>query len=156
MDPTMEQIVASMGIDVRGSFLAVPDRMSIVSNLKPVTSESAKLHMSFAKVGVLGTAAHADTSEKWSVATILCGDGEFQLSSKSYYGPSSLDGSVSGFWTLVWDSLNTTWALKMHHHCVDWPYRAVTRAVHLQRRNRHSFEKPKNLKKDAIIDASRG
>ncbi len=135
MDPTMEQIVASMGIDVSESFLAVPDRRSIVSNLKPVTSESAKLHMSFAKVGVLETAAHAGTSEKWNVATILCGDGEFQLSSKLFFGSSSLDGSVSGFWPLVRDSLNTTWAPKMHHHCFDWLYRAVTRAVHLQRRH---------------------
>ncbi len=82
MDPIIEQIVASIGVDLRGIFLTVPDRKSIVPNLKPVPSESANLPMSFAKVKVLNTAVQADTSGNWSIAAILCGDDEFHLSSK--------------------------------------------------------------------------
>ncbi len=108
-----------MGVDVRGSFLAVPDRKSIVSNLLPVPSEFRNLPVSTTKHGVLNTAVRAETNDKWNVAAVLCVDGEFDLSSKSNYGTSTFDGAASGSWPLVWDSLNIAWAPKMHHHFVD-------------------------------------
>ena len=82
MDPTIEQIVGSMGVDFRRSFLAVPDRKSIVSNLQPAPSGFGNLPVSTAKLGVLDTTAQAEANDKWNVAAILCGDGEFRLSSK--------------------------------------------------------------------------
>ncbi len=116
IDPIMEQFVARKGVDVRGSFLAVPDRKSIVSNLQPVPSVFGNLTVSTAKLGVLDTAAQAETYDKLNVAAVLCGDGKFLLSSKSYFDSSSLDGAVSCFWPLDCDSINITWAPKMHFH----------------------------------------
>ncbi len=50
MDPIIEQIVASICADVHESFLAVPVRNSMVSNLKPVPSKSPYLLLSFEKL----------------------------------------------------------------------------------------------------------
>ena len=79
--------------------------------------------------------ALAESSDNWKLAAFLRGDRESYFSSESYFGSSSLEGSVSGFWALLWDSLNISWVPKMHHHFVDWPYRAVNQVVHLLRRN---------------------
>ena len=51
----------------------------------------------------------------------------------SFFGSSSLDGTVSGIRPLICDSLNIIWAQKMHHNFIDWPYRTVTRAARLLR-----------------------
>ncbi len=75
------------------------------------------------------------SSDNWNVAAILRGGGEFNFSSQSYCGSSSLDGAFSGFCPLLWDSLNISWVPKMHHHFIDWTYRAVTRSARLLRRN---------------------
>ncbi len=97
MDPVIEPLVANMGIDVRGSFLTPVERKSILSNLKPSLCK--------ADGRVPATAALTEPTEKWNVASVICGDGEFGLSSDSYFGSSSLDGSVSSFWPLILDSL---------------------------------------------------
>ncbi len=112
IDSIMEQIVANMGIDVRGSVLIVPNRKLVVSNLKPVLCEKDNAPMKITNAEVANTVAHADLAVSWKVASILCGNGEWRLSSESYFGSSSLDGAISGFWPLAWDSLSFTWARK--------------------------------------------
>ncbi len=53
--------------------------------------------------------AQADFAVNWNVPAILCSDGESRPSSEPYFDSSSLDGPVSGFCSLVWDSLSTNW-----------------------------------------------
>ena len=127
MDPTTERIVANMGIDVRRSFLPLTERHSNVSDLRPIRSDTdcttsfihhANVPDIYAKAEL---SAQTETEENFNVAAILFGDGEFHLGRESYFGSSSLDGTVSGFWLLNWDSLDITWAPKMHHHFYDWP-----------------------------------
>ncbi len=55
-------------------------------------------------------AAPADSAENWNVPAILRGDGEFHLSCDFYFGSNSLDGTVSGFWPIICESLSVTWA----------------------------------------------
>ncbi len=123
MDSVIEQLVANMAIYVRGIFLTPVERKYILSNLKRSHCETDS--------STPATAAQAESNEDCNIASALCGDGEFHLSNNSYFGFSSLDRSVSGFWPIIWDSLRITWASKMHHHFVDWPYRAVSRWARL-------------------------
>ena len=58
------------------------------------------------------TLATAELTDNWNVTAILCGDAEFHLTCGSFFGSSSLDGVVSGFWSLIWDSLNITGSQK--------------------------------------------
>ncbi len=101
MDSIIEQIVANMGIDVRGSFLTVLDRKFIVSNLNPVPRETDNAPMKITNAEVADRVYPADLVVNWNVASILCGDSESRLSSESYFGSSSLDGAIPGFWPLV-------------------------------------------------------
>ncbi len=114
MDSVIAQLDANMGIDIRGSFFTPVERKSILSNLKPSLFE--------ADSSAPATAAQAESTESRNVASVLSGDGEFHLSSDSYFGSCSLENSVSGFWTPIWDSLRITWAPKMYHYFVGRPY----------------------------------
>ncbi len=134
MDSVIEQLAANLGIDERGCFLTPVNFKSILSNLKPSLCE--------ADSSVPATDAQAESTENWNDASVLCGDGEFHLSSDSYFESSSLDGSVSGFWPLIWESLRITWALKMHHHFVNRPYRPVSRKAGLLHRKAKDPARP--------------
>ncbi len=104
MDPIIEQFLADYGMNPHASFATTYDRKQTLLKLNPspcTVIESA-----------LTATAQADPNDNWNVSAILCGDGEFHLSLQSYFGSSSLDGVASGFWPLIWDSLNISWALK--------------------------------------------
>ncbi len=123
-----------MGIDTGGSFNRATERKYILSNLNTVLSETSCIPISVHSADVSEVHAQTEGSDNWNLSAILCGDGEFHLSHGSYFGSSSLDGAVSGFWSLIWNSLNISWAPKKHYHLIDWPYRAVTRNARLLRR----------------------
>ncbi len=55
---------------------------------------------------------------------------------------NSLDCSVSGFWFLVWDTLDIASAPNMYHHFVDWPDRAVRQFAVLLRRQGKGLPRP--------------
>ena len=97
MNSIIEKIAASEGVDVHRRSLDGPDRKFIVSNLKPVPCETDNAPMEITDTEVAFTAAQAEPNENWNVAAILCGDGEFYISSGAYFCSGSLDGSVSGF-----------------------------------------------------------
>ncbi len=78
--------------------------------------------------------AQAEIADDWNVAAILCGDDEFHLSRGSIFGSSSLDGTVSAFLPILWDSLTISWVPKMQYPFVDWPYRAITRRARILQR----------------------
>ncbi len=124
---SMIELASNIGVEVQGSFLNPADKTLTLSRLQPLPSN----RQDTAPVVI----AREESIDNWNVAAILRGDGEFHFSSESYFCSSSLDGVVSGFWPLLWDSLNISWVPNMHHHFVDWPYRAVTRAARLLRRN---------------------
>lgn len=134
MDSIIEQLVANMGIDVRGSFLTSAEQSETLSRLSLTPYEADCAPVSIQNAETRDQTAQAEYSDNWNVGAILCGDGEFHLSRKTYFGSSSIDGSVSGFWPLIWDSLNMTWAPKMDYHFVSWAYRAVSRGARLLRR----------------------
>ncbi len=134
MDPIIEQITANMGVNVHGSFLHPNERTSILSNLKPVFCYPDCTSISVNSSDANSALAQAGTADNWNVAAIFCGDDEFHLSCGSYFGSSSLDGTVSGFWPIIWNSSTISWASKMHHSLVDWPYRAVTRRARILQR----------------------
>ncbi len=127
MDSVIDQLVANMGIAMRGSSLTPVERKSILACLKLILCD--------ADDSAPATTTQAESAENWNIAFVLCDDGKFHLAPESYFGSSSLDGSVHGFWLLIWDSLRITWAPKMDHHFVDWPYRAVPRRARLLHRN---------------------
>ena len=114
-------------MDAGGCFLNHADKTLTLSQLQPLHSEKQDT----APV----VTAQSESTDNWNVAAIPRGDGEFQFSSEAHFGSSSLDGVASGFWSRLWDSLNISWVPKIHHHCVDGPYRTVTRDSRLLRRN---------------------
>ncbi len=126
MGPIIEQIVASMTIYTHGSFNRATERKSMLSNLKPLPSEINNVLFSVNSPDDSRVSAPADANDNWNVAAILGGDGEFHISKGSYFGSCSLDGAVSGFWPLVWDSLTISVAPKMHHSSINRPCRAVS------------------------------
>ncbi len=142
MDVIIEALVANMGLDVRGRFLPATERNSKLSCLEPIPCGTATMPITVQRASTSSTPVPAELTDNWNVAALLCGDGEFHLTSGSFFGSNSLDGAVSGFWPLIWDSRNITWAPKMHHHFIDWPYRAVTRAARLLRRQGKGFSRP--------------
>ncbi len=137
MDPIIEQIVANMTIHLRGSFRSLTECNSKLSGLKPIPCYTNCTPVSIQHMNFPGTSAQAtltpqaETEGNWNVAVILCGEGEFHLPRESYFGSSSLGGTVSGFWHLIWDSVRMAWAPKMHHHFEDWPYSAATKSARL-------------------------
>ncbi len=131
MNQIFEQLAANMGIDTIGCFTCSAEPKSILSNLRPVSSETSCVPFSVRATDVSDVIAQTEGNSSWNVAAILCGDGEFGLSRWSYFGSSSLDGAVSGFWSLILDSLTISWAPIMRHHFIDWPYRAITRNARL-------------------------
>ncbi len=110
------------------------ERKSKLSNLKPFPSDSKNVYVLVNSPDDSRVSGSADTSDNCNVATILGGDGAFHLSKGPYFESGSLDGAVSGFWALVWNSLTISWALKILHYSIDWPYRAVSRKARLLRR----------------------
>ena len=142
MDPMIEQIVSSMGIDTHGSFNRATERKSIISNLKPFPSESNNVYVSVNSPDDSRISGSADANDNCNVEAILGGDREFHFSKGSYFGSGSLDGAVSGFWALVWNSLTISWSLKILHYSIDWPYRAVYRKARLLRRQSKGSARP--------------
>ncbi len=133
MDPIIEEIIANMGVNVRGSFLPPSEHTSIHSNMKPIRYEPNSASISVNSFGATNAPAQTCATDNWNVAAILGGDDEFHLLRGSLIGPSSLDGTASGFWPILWESLNISWVPKMHCPFVDWPYRAVSRKSRILR-----------------------
>ncbi len=127
---------------MRGSFLSETGRNSKLSCLEPIPCGTDTLPITIERASTSSTLAPAELTDNWNFAAIPCGYGEFHLTRGSFFGSSSLDGVVSGFWPLIWDSLNITWVPKMHDHIIDWPYRAVTRAARLLRRQEKGPSRP--------------
>ncbi len=95
--------------------------------MKPIRYEPNSASISVNRFGATNAPAQAWATDNWNVAAILCGDDNFHLSRGSFFGSRSLDGTVLGFWPILWESLNICWVPKMHCPFVDWPYRAVGR-----------------------------
>ncbi len=112
MDSIIEQIGVNIGIDVRRSFLTVPDRKFIVSNMELVSCETDNAHMKITNAEMANTVVQAELLENWNVTAILCGDGESHLPSESFFGACLLDGAIFSFWIFFWDSLVISWAPK--------------------------------------------
>ncbi len=117
MDP-IERIAAAAGVDTRGSFSCPTERDQTIIRLRPSLCTTTS-----------NATAQVESSENRNVAAILRSDGESNLPHDSYFGSSSFDGAVTGFWPLIWDSLEITWAPKIYHHFVDWSYRHLIRAA---------------------------
>ncbi len=66
MNSITEQLVAGMGVDVRGSFLNSRERNQTLSKLRPLPFET--------NGDVSVATAQADSAENWNAAAILCGD----------------------------------------------------------------------------------
>ncbi len=120
MDEVIEQLAANMGTDTSGSFTCSTERKSILSNLRPMLSETSCVSFSVRSPDVPGIDAQTEGNDNWNVAAILCGYGESGLACGSYFGSSSPGGAVSGFWPLIWDSVTFSWAPKMRHYPIDW------------------------------------
>ena len=119
MDPIIERIISDMEVDVRGSFLHPSERTSILSNMKPVLCELDGAPVSVYSSDANNAPAQAEIAENWNVAAILCGDNEFHLYCSSFFSSSSLDGTVPGFWPILWDSLIMSWVLEIQYSFVD-------------------------------------
>ena len=93
------------GFDVPGSFLHPNERTSILFNIEPVICEFDGAPVFVYSSDANNAPAQEAIAENWNVAVILCGDDEFHLSRGLFFGSSSLDGTVSGFWPILWDFL---------------------------------------------------
>ncbi len=70
--------------------------------MKPVICEPDGAPVSLYSSNANNAPAQVEIAENWNVAAILFGDDEFHLSHSSFFGSSSLDGTVSGFWPILW------------------------------------------------------
>ncbi len=69
-----------MRISTHGSYKSAIERESRVSNLKPLPSEINDVFFSVNSPDDSRVSVLADDNDKWNVAVILGGDGEFHLS----------------------------------------------------------------------------
>ncbi len=102
--------------------------------MRPVLCEHNGATVSVYSSNANNPPAQAKVAKNWNIAAILCGDDEFHISRGSFFGSTSLDGTVSGFWPILWDFLIMSWVPKMLYSFVDWPYRAVTRRARILQR----------------------
>ncbi len=123
MDSIIDRMIAEYDVNTWGRFSNHMERRKTLSKLNPRPCATNDC--------ISAATAQVDSAKNWNVAAVLHGEDEFHLSCDSYFGSSSPDWIVSCFWPIIWESLPVTWAPKMHHYCVNWPYRAVSRAARL-------------------------
>jgi len=114
------------GINASGSFLSSVDAGTL--SRSPSTSTILSPNNNDAIAAVSQSADRA-----WNVASVVCGDGSSGLLDGVFYGSGSIDGSVSTFWALEWDSLRLSWRFPDISGIISWPCRAVTQIARSSR-----------------------
>ncbi len=113
-------------INKQGSFLSSSDADRLSRALGSSSSASRNL-----KDAV--SAVTKNTKPEWNVAAIVCGDRSSGLEASVFYGSGSIDGSMSSFWALEWDSLSLSWKSADHTVFISCSYKPLTKSARLLR-----------------------